>query len=140
MSHASHCLRVLAVLAWGAASGCTTLREIPRGDYGGAEERKHVVVETQEGLHYEFDSAHFGGDTLTGYRQRDTEGAFEEVATVAIPLDTITKLSARRVDWYRTGLVGGASLSAIVLTALARHKAATPEPGPGPCGPRPCPE
>jgi hypothetical protein len=140
MAGASRCLRVLAILAWGAASGCTTLREIPRGDYAGAEERKHVVVETQEGLHYEFDYARFANDTLTGYRQRDTEGAFEEVAVVAIPLDAITGLSARRVDWYRTGLVGGAALSAIVLTALARRKSAEPSPEPSPCPPRGCPE
>lgn len=141
MMRASRCLRVLAALSWLAACDCTTLREIPRNAYAAAEQRKDVTVDTREGLHYEFDYARFGSDTLTGFRQRDTEGKFEEYATLAIPLDAIAKLSARRLDWYRTGLVGGATLSAIVLAALSRQKGAAtgPEPEPSPCGPRPCP-
>ncbi len=138
---ASRCLRVLAALSWLAACGCTTLREIPRNAYAAAEQRKDITVDTREGLHYEFDYARFGSDTLTGFRQRDTEGKFEEYATLAIPLDAIAKLSARRVDWYRTGLVGGVTLSAIVLAALSRQKgAAAPEPAPPPpCPSEPCP-
>jgi hypothetical protein len=134
----SRCLRVIVSLTWLAVGGCTTLREVPRGAYAARDERKHVEVDTNEGLHYEFDYARFSGDTLTGYRQRDTEGEFEEYATFAIPLEAIAKLSARRVDWYRTGLVGGATLSAIVLTALSRHKGAGGSPGTGPCPTEPC--
>jgi hypothetical protein len=140
MLRASRWLRVLAALSWLGAPGCTTLREIRRDAYAAAEERKHVAVDTREGLHYEFDFAHFGSDTLTGYRQRDTEGRIAEFATLAIPLDEITRLSARRLDWYRTGLLGGASIAAVVVAALARHKAAAaPEPAPQPpCSPEPC--
>ena len=34
---------------WIAASGCTSLREIPRADYNTMPERKGVRVETREG-------------------------------------------------------------------------------------------
>jgi hypothetical protein len=143
MMCAGRCLRVLTVLSWLAASGCTTLREIPRDAYAAAGERKHVSVDTREGLHYEFDFARFDNDTLTGYRQRDTEGVFEEFATLAVPLDAIARLSARRVDWYRTGLMGAAALAAIVVAAWSRHKGAAagpdPRPDPIPCPPG-CPE
>lgn len=139
MLRASRGLRVLVALSWLVVSGCTTLREIPREEYARAEERKRVEVDTQDGQHYEFEFARFGSDTLTGYRQRDTEGEFEEYATLAIPLEAITRLAARRVDWYRTGLLGGAAISAIVLAALARHKDAPVEPEPPPCPTEPCP-
>lgn len=138
MRRADRCLRVLLSLSWLALGGCTTLREVPRSSFAAADERKHVEVDTNEGLHYVFDYARFSGDTLTGYRQRDTEGEFDEYATLAIPLESITRLSARRIDWYRTGLVGGATLSAIVLTALSRHKGSSSAP-PGPCMDEICP-
>jgi hypothetical protein len=138
MIRASRSLRVLVSLSWLVAGGCTTLREVPRRSYAAADERKHVEVDTSEGLHYVFDYARFSGDTLTGYRQRDTEGEFDEYATLAIPLESITRLSARRIDWYRTGLVGGATLSAIVLTALSRHKGSSTT-TPPPCMDEICP-
>jgi hypothetical protein len=136
MSCASRGLRVLVALSCLGAPGCTTLREVHRDAYAAAAERRHVAVDTREGLHYEFDYARFGSDTLTGFRERDTEGPIAEYATLAIPLDEVTRLSARRLDWYRTGLLGGASLAAVVVAALARHKAA---PVPEPTPPPPCP-
>ncbi|MBI3539305.1 MAG: hypothetical protein HY076_03425 [Candidatus Eisenbacteria bacterium] len=101
--------------------GCTSLREIPRGEYAARGERKNVAVDTREGLHYEFELVRVSGDTLTGYHRRDTEGSFEEFDAVALPLDGITKFSGRHVDWYRTSLVGGGALGAAVLGAIARH-------------------
>jgi len=55
-----------AVLAlWLAGNGCTTLREIPRSDYGQVQERHGVRVETRDGLVYDFDYASFTADSLT---------------------------------------------------------------------------
>ena len=138
---ASRHLRVLAALAWIAASGCTTLREIRREDYAGMGERKRVVVDTQDGGHHEFDYARIEGDTLTGFRARDTEGQFEELSTQAIPVDSITRLSTRRVDWYRTALAGGVAAAGVILAVLSRQGGdeGTQAP-PSPCGPRGCPE
>jgi len=134
----------LAVLAgWLASSGCTTLREVPRGEYAAIPERKAVRVETREGLVYEFDYATFDPDSLTGYRHRpDVEGPVDQVATLRIPLDSVQRLTTRTVDWYRTGLVGGGVLAgaiAIGLTQSARHSDSGGGDGGGTCcrGPSP---
>ena len=140
MVRASRGLRGLAALWWLGVSGCTTLREIPPDAYARADERKHVAVDTQDGEHHEFDFVRVGSDTLTGFQRRDVPGDFEEYDTRAIPLVAITKLSARRIDWYRTGLIGGAAIAAVVLAALARHKDDTTlPPEPEPCPVEPCP-
>ncbi len=139
MMHSTRSLRLVATAAWIVASGCTTLREIPRAEYAAREERRHVAVDTGEGLHYEFDYARFGSDTLVGYRRRDTEGAFEEYDSLPIALETVTRLSARGVDWYRTGLIGGGALAAIIGVALARRGSSGTPPNPNPCPEEPCP-
>lgn len=128
--------RVLPALVCLAAMGCTTFREIPRSEYAVKDERRNVAIETLAGTHYEFDYVRVGRDTLTGYRRRDSEGAIEEYETLPLPLETIAKLSSRRVDWYRTGLVGGAGLGAIIAANLARkHGGGTaPNPCPNPKG------
>jgi len=123
-----------------ATCGCTTLREIPRREYAAHSERKNVSVDTREGLHYDFDYVKVGSDTLTGYHRRDSEGQFEEFDAVPLPLEAITKLSARKVDWYRTGLVGGAGVAAAVLGAMARNKGTSEPPPVNPCGPKGCPD
>lgn len=123
-----------------AASGCTTLREIPRAEYAARNERHNVAVETSEGLHYEFETVKVGSDSLIGFHRRDSEGSFEEFDSVALPLEGIRKLSARKVDWYKTGLVGGAGVGAVILGAIAkRHGSSGPEPI-NPCGPGGCPD
>ena|SRR5438093_313954 len=108
------------VLAWIAGAGCTALRELPRSEYAARPERQHVRVTTREGLLYEFDVAHVSGDTLVGYREREAAGPVTEIATFAIPLDEIQRLSVRGLDWYRTGLVGGGVLAAIIAAGLSR--------------------
>jgi hypothetical protein len=133
-------LRALAALACFAASGCTTLREVPREDYAAPGERGRIVVDTRDGGHHEFDYARVQGDTLTGFRQRDTEGEFEELHSVAIPLEAITHLSTRRLDWYRTALAGGAAVAGIIVAVLSRQGGEVVVPAPDPCGPRGCPE
>ena len=130
------CLAVLAFYLAGA--GCTTLREIPRGQYAAIAERKAVHVTTREGLSYEFDYASFDGDSMVGFRHRqDVDGPLDQVATVHFALDDIQHLEARGVDWYRTSLVGGGILAAVLavgLTAAARAPTANGGTSGGPRG------
>lgn len=108
------------LVAWLPAAGCTALREIPRGEYAAVPERKNVRVVTREGLRYELDFVRVNGDTLLGYRQRDTEGNVPDFATLRIPMSDVAEMSARGVDWRRTGLIGGAVVA--VLAVLGLHK------------------
>ena len=105
------------------SSGCTSLREVPRGEYAALPQREHVRVVTRDGLLYQFDFAKFGADTITGYRQRDTEGRVEEYATLEVPLENVEKLSTRQVDWMRTGIVGGVALIGILFGAYKATQA-----------------
>lgn len=110
-------LAVMGVV-WLLGSGCTTLREIPRSDYTAEPERQHVRLWTDEGLVYEFDYLKVSGDSLVGYRQRDVEGPVDEYATLSVPVRSVARLSARRVDWTRTGLIGGGVLAAVIVAGL----------------------
>ena len=136
-------LRTLAVfVCLGAclgATGCATMRELPRAEYAARLERKGVVVDTREGLHYRFDFARFGPDTLIGHRLRDTEGAFEEYFTLAIPLEAVERLSVRRTNWLRSGLIGGGVVVAAAVAVVAGRQGTAPEPDPGPVLPPPPP-
>jgi hypothetical protein len=115
----SHRWPLLGVgLSWLLAAGCTTLREIPRSQYASQPERRHVRLVTREGLVYEFDYIQVSGDSLIGYRRRDVEGPAEEFALVGLPLEEVQRLSARSVDWYRTGLIGGGVIAAFVAKGL----------------------
>jgi hypothetical protein len=114
---------VAVLLAWVAGSGCTALREIPRSDYAARAQGRPIRVVTREGLNYELDEAKIEADTLVGYRRRDVQGPIDEFDTLRLPLDQVATISARRIDWYRTGLVGGLSMAAIVAVALSVHRA-----------------
>jgi hypothetical protein len=122
--------QVVMLLAWVAGSGCTALREIPRSDYVALPPHRPIRVLTRTGLSYELDAAKVEADTLVGYRRRDVEGPIDEFDTLRLPLDDVAMISARRIDWYRTGLVAGVSMAGIVAVALGRHasKAATQPP------------
>jgi len=106
---------------WLLGSGCTALREIPRGEYGDQPERKDVRLVTREGLQYDFDYVRIDGDTLTGFRRRDVEGPVEEYGSMRVALDAVRSLEARRVDWVRTGLIGGSVAAGVTAAALARR-------------------
>ena len=117
---------VVALLTvWCAASGCTTLREIPRTEYAAADERKAVRVLTRDSLVYEFDYATVANDTLTGFRRLEVAGAVPEYDSMSLPLESIERLSSRRVDWYRTTLIGGVGVLAVAGAGLARESART---------------
>lgn len=117
----SKLMRVAVLAVWVCAGGCTALRELPRADYAARPQRKGVRVETREGLVYEFDSATFDPDSLTGYRLRaELEGSVDELAVIRIALDDITRMRTRTVDWYRTGLVGGSVIAGVVAIGLVQ--------------------
>lgn len=120
-SQRAACIAVLT--AWCAASGCTTLQEIPRTEYTALNERRSVRVFTRDSLSYEFDYATISGDSLVGFRRNDVEdaGPVPEYTSLAMPLDNIEKLSARKVDWYRTGLIGGLGVLAVAGAGLAKN-------------------
>jgi hypothetical protein len=128
----------LCVLGLVVFTGCTSLREIPRNQYAAQPERKNVRVMTRDSLRYEFDFINVQADTLVGYRRRDIEGPADEYATVRVPLDEVAQLSSRRLDWYRTGLVGGGFIAALVARGLAgsADKPITPGDGGGGGGSR----
>ena len=110
--------RLLGCMLWVLGAGCTSLKEIPRTDYTAQPERHNVRIETRDGLVYEFDTARVEGDSLIGYRRREAEGSFDEIASHRVALEDIERLSSRGVDWYRTGLVGGGVLVAVVVAGL----------------------
>jgi hypothetical protein len=112
-------LRVTCLIAWLAGSGCTSLREIPRTEYAAAPERKNVRIVTQDGLEYEFDLVHVTPDSLYGQRRQDVDGPFDEFATMRMSLDDVTRMSTHGVDWYRTGLIGGLGLAALLAAGLS---------------------
>jgi hypothetical protein len=128
--------QVVMLLAWGAGSGCTALREIPRPDYVARAQDRPIRVVTREGRQLEFDSAKIEADTLIGYVRRDIEGPIDEFETQRLPLDAVATISARRIDWYRTGLVGGLSMAAIVAAAMSRHAGTRQGTPVTPCSPR----
>lgn len=123
-------LAVIGVI-WLLGSGCTTLREIPRADFAAEPERRHVRMWTDEGLVYEFDYVRIAGDSIVGYRQRDVEGPIDDIATLSVPLGAVARLSARKVDWYRTGLIGGGVLAAVIAAGLSSGVGGSSSPSSG---------
>lgn len=111
---------VLVLLAWSMGTGCTALREIPRAEYVERAQDRPIRVVTREGLSFELDAAKVEADTLVGYRRRDVEGPIDEFDTLRLPLAEVATISARRIDWYRTGLIGGLSMAAIVAVGISR--------------------
>ena len=116
----SRAVALTVLTAWCATSGCTALQEIPRTQYTAVPERKSVRVMTRDSLSYEFDYATVQNDTLTGFRRQESSGPAEEYSSLAFPLENIEHLSARRVDWYRTGLIGGVGILAVAAGGLAK--------------------
>ena len=131
-------LRWALCLSLGATS-CATLRELPRDQYAARAERKGVVVDTRDSLHYKFDYATFGPDTMVGYRLSDAEGAVEDYRTVAIPLESVDRLRVRRTSWLRTGVVGGGVIAAAATALVAGHSAKPAPVDSGPILPPPPP-
>ena len=113
----------VTLLIWCAASGCTTLQTIPRSEYATSSQRKAVRVLTRDSLSYEFDFAVVARDSLTGYRRQEVGGLVPEYDSLVVALEDIEQLSARRVDWYRTGLIGGVGVLTVAGAGLAKSGA-----------------
>jgi hypothetical protein len=121
----------LVALVCLAATGCSTMQALPRGEYAAHPERKGVVAELRDGRTYKFDFARFGPDSMVGHRLADAEGAFEVYHTVAIPLDSLDKLMVRRTSWLRTGLIaGGVAVAAVTAVAAGKQGAPPSDGGP----------
>ncbi|HYM80940.1 MAG TPA: hypothetical protein VEY91_05960 [Candidatus Limnocylindria bacterium] len=134
-------VRVGAALAW-LLPGCTTLREVPRAEYAVRPERSHVEVETREGQRFGFDFARFTADSLTGFQRGDDVGSLQMVDAHTLALERVSRLSARGIDWYRTGLIGGVVVAAAVAAVLSQTGGGGNGGGGddgGMCGPRGCP-
>jgi hypothetical protein len=127
------------LLVWVVGAGCTSLREIPRQDYVSRVQDRPVRVVTTEGLVYELDMATVVSDTLVGYHRRDVAGPIEEFDTLRWPLEHVEKISARGIDWYRTGLIGGLSLAVVVAAGMSRTASEEVPPPFSPCGKGECP-
>lgn len=118
---------VVALLSWVAGAGCTTLREIPRSEYTAEPELRAVRLLTADSLEYEFDFTRHSGDTLTGFRRQDISGPAEQYATLELQMGEVRKLSVRRIDWTRTGLVGGLGALIVASAGLAAKNASNRE-------------
>lgn len=113
---------VLGLMAMSfALQGCTTLREVPRAQFGDRAERRSVRAVTRDGLVYEFDYAQFLNDTLAGTRVRtEVAGPAEQVLDYRIAFDDLQSVSVRGIDWRRTGVIGGAVVAGVAVWGLKR--------------------
>lgn len=104
--------------------GCSAARELPRSELADLPEQRDVTVEMRNGQRLDFDTARFGADSLWGFRH-GSEGdssSVVELSTTALPLADVERVSARRLDWYRTGLAGLAVLGSGVAYAVSQRK------------------
>src|SRR5262249_725216 len=96
-----------------AAQGRSVMREIPPAQYAAVESRKQVRVTTRDGATFTLKPARFNADSVSGEQRVDRgAGAPAPAQTVAVPLDQVTRLEERRLDWVRTGIVLGVAVVA----------------------------
>ncbi len=128
------------VLALASATGCSSLAQVPRSEFAAQPERSSVLVRTDEGEQFSFDTVTIRADTLagTGYQQRtvylsDGQASIEEVAVpVRLPLERIASLSEKRRDWGRTAKWGlGAAGAAAFVIAVGTNSGDDPSAEPG---------
>jgi hypothetical protein len=135
---------IVVVSSFVLATGCSSLAQVPRGEFAAVPVRKNVLVRTIEGEQYAFDRAVISADTLTGigYRQHtivldDGQPSIEEIATeVHLSLDRVASLQEKRRDWGRTtrwgvGAAGAAAFVIAVGTRTLNGDAPTPGGGKG---------
>ena len=106
--------RRLAALGCLLAWGCSTMRELPRDQYAAKPERSNVRIETEAGAKHEFERIQVTADSLTGLSPRPSEGNFNGYDATSMRLADVRKMSARMIDWYRTGLILGVGVAAAI--------------------------
>jgi len=130
----------ILVVATLAVTGCSSMAQVPRGEFAAEPVRKGVLVRTADGEQFSFDRAVISADTLTGigFQQRtvvlaDGQPSVEEIATeVRLPLEKIVSLQQRRRDWGRTAKWGlGAAGAAAFVIAVGTNSADEPPANPG---------
>ena len=124
---------------WVGGAGCTALREIPRGEYVERVGARPVQVVTNRGEEYELENPRVLADSLVGYRRLDVDGPVDEFETLRLALDDVASISVRRIDWYRTGLVG-ATAAVVIGVAAAKANAGGGGGGTEGGGKKPLPE
>jgi hypothetical protein len=95
-----------------AATGCTTIREIPTADAVHLGSLKGATVRTRTGEVYYFEQAHVAADSLSGFAQERRSvflagGDVQEVTEehqVYLALADIEQLTVAKRDWKRAGL------------------------------------
>ena len=135
----------LVVVTLAVATGCSSLSQVPRGEFAAVPERKDILVRTEDGEQFAFDRAVISADTLSGvgYQQRtivlaDGQPSVEEIATtVKIPLERISSLQQKNRDWGRTakwglGVAGAAAFVIAVGTNTGEEDPSGPGGGKGP--------
>jgi hypothetical protein len=136
---------VIAGLALGVTTGCSSMVQVPRAEFAAESNRKNILVRTQAGEQFAFDQATFSADSLVGvgYQQRtvilaDGQPSVEEVATrVSVSLDQVTTLTEKRRDWGRTakwglGIAAAGAFVAAVGLSKPEDDGAQPGGGKGP--------
>src|SRR5689334_15834604 len=109
-----------AVVVLFTMTGCSSLVQVPRGEFAAAPTRRNVLIRTDSGQQYAFDRVSVTADSLfgTGYQQQlvvrsDGESQIDEVTTdVRLPLANITSLSEKKRNWKRTTKWGVGALAA----------------------------
>jgi hypothetical protein len=102
-----------------AATGCSSMRELPIAEVTSDSASRGMRVMTVDGLVYDFDEVTVTGDSLVGQRVRtDLEGPASVVVTHRIALADVQRAEARRMDWARTGMTAGGVLAAVLVAGL----------------------
>jgi hypothetical protein len=89
-------------------AGCRTWQPVPPPSAGAPTTLPRVRVLRADGSRVEVDQVYVRGDTLYGERRTGTAPGSREV--VAVPVDSVRRVEARRVSGARTGALAGGVL------------------------------
>jgi hypothetical protein len=105
----------LLLLLFGA--GCRTWRAVPPPSAGAPTALPRVRVLRLDGSRVEVGQVNVRRDTLYGERRAAIASGYREV--VAVPVDSVRRLEARRVSAARTGALAGGILLGVAAAVYA---------------------